>query len=426
MPEPMLLALRQALAGEATADERAALAAWMRDELGLPDVTGEEPVSDAAFTRVSGWVRDAVGARAALDDALVADGVMEIIGELLLEGLWAPALRDAVLAPIDVCDGVFAALDALGPSLAVGPGAAVGSEPAALAPVFVMSGLPSESPTESLFAGGEAPTETPFAEAPTESPFAEGPTELPAVLAAEVAHPIVSDAPTIAAPAAALEADPDREAMEIAAFADGEVPDAVRAEVARRLLRDASARAAITAQAELGAALRAAVGDIQLPDVWFNVAGAIGVESDPATAPLVPANTEAEVDAGWLPIAAALREAVRAPAVDVAPVVLASVTPYTREMPRWASLWAPLAAFAAAAAVLVSLVPSPPDNPTPPVQVAFALGAVNDAQMEEVEYADGVVGGVISPEEVGDVMIIVMDDSALAAVEPGPSEGAHL
>lgn len=212
----------------------------------------------------------------------------------------------------------------------------------------------------------------------------------------------------------------DTAGIEISAFADGEVDDQRRAEVARRLMRDVSARETIREHAELGASIRAAVsGDV---DVWADVARAIGAE----TAESAPAAEDpAADDASWAPIGHQLRAAVDGPRIDVSEAVMAAVNPPARSLPRWVSLWAPIVSLAAAAAVLFSLVPPslPPepvvDGPVASVQEDFILGAVNDAQVEEVEYGQGVSGGIIEPQGEGDVMVIVVDDSALAVVEHG-------
>ena len=66
MPDPVLHALRRTLSGEATVEERAELTAWMRGELAgagveVSDLTGDEPVSDAAFTHVAALLRGVLG-----------------------------------------------------------------------------------------------------------------------------------------------------------------------------------------------------------------------------------------------------------------------------------------------------------------------------------------------------------------------------
>ena len=194
----------------------------------------------------------------------------------------------------------------------------------------------------------------------------------------------------------------DHRAMEVSAFADGEVPDDVRADVARRLMRDAASRGAISAQAELGAAVRAAVVSDPV-DVWPGVARAIGGQ--------VP-----DEEAEWRAIAGAIRDRLVEPSIDVSAAVMAAVEPYERPSARWVRYGAPVAVFAAAAAVLLALVP-PALDPEVETVAAFELSAINDARVEDIQYAAGVVGTVIPPQGIGDVMVIVIDDSALAQAE---------
>lgn len=195
---------------------------------------------------------------------------------------------------------------------------------------------------------------------------------------------------------AALPERPSADEVEISAFSDGEVDPTRRTEISRRLMRDPDARAAIAAHAELGAALREALAAPPI-DVWAGVARDIGAEVD-----------------DWDEVAGALREAVQAPTVDVSAEVMAAIAPPARSMPRWFAIGGPVLVFAAAAALLFALVPTPGPSGTGVLTgPVFELASVNDAQVEDMEYAAGVVGTVIAPEGAGDVMVIVVDDSAL-------------
>lgn len=203
----------------------------------------------------------------------------------------------------------------------------------------------------------------------------------------------------------------DLREQEISAFADGEVDAAARSEVTRRLLRDPAARATITAQAELGAAIRDAVRGVDPIDVWPAVATAIGAP-------------EVDEEALWAPLGEALRDAVQAPRIDVSAAVMAEVAPPERaRAPRWFSLGSPLLVFAAAAALVVALLPSDPTDP-PAVASVFVPGQINDAEVEDLMYGEGVTGGIIAPENEGEIMVIVVDDSALASA--GGTSGAWL
>jgi hypothetical protein len=70
--------------------------------------------------------------------------------------------------------------------------------------------------------------------------------------------------------------------------------------------------------------------------------------------------------------------------------------------------------LALAAAAMFAVFPPVETLPTEVVSAwTFELGLVNDAQVEDIAYAEGVVGTVIAPQDAGDVMVIVVDDSAL-------------
>lgn len=140
---------------------------------------------------------------------------------------------------------------------------------------------------------------------------------------------------------------------------------------------------------EIGEALRAAVNvDV---DVWPGVEAAIA---------------SADVE-GWAPIGADIRAAFQGiPAVDVAGAVMAAVSPEKRRggMPRWASLWMPLAGFAAAAALLFAVRPvvEPVAEPE-----EFALAAINDVQIEDLSTGDDVVVQVMQFDDGGPTFIMI-------------------
>ena len=292
-------------------------------------------------------------------------------------------LGDALTAPpVDVADDVMAAL-ALDAAFAPSGEALRAALAPAVTPVDVVDDVMAAITLDAAFA--------PFGSALREA------------VAPPEGLDIVGD---ILAAIDAAEAA-DHSEMEIAAFADGEVPADVRAEVARRLLRDPAARAAITAQAELGAAIRDAVRSVEI-DAWPAVARGIGAR-------------EVDEEALWAPIGEALRDAVRAPRIDVAAAVMDSVAPPARSWaPKWFSFGSPVLVFAAAAALIVSILPGPATD-VPIVASVFVPGQVNDAEVEDMAWAEGVTGGIIAPEGEGGIMVIVVDDSALAAVD-APSE----
>lgn len=165
----------------------------------------------------------------------------------------------------------------------------------------------------------------------------------------------------------------------------------------------------------LGEALRDATA--RPVDVWAGVADAIGAERDAVH--------------GWDEVAAPLRAAFAAiPKVDVADGVMAAITRGEAEvahgeaveilraetrggapkMPLWASLGGPLLAFAAAAALLFTVLP-PPGPPRPADGAAVQLATVNDAQVEEISAAQDVVVQVMQFEDGGPTFILVDDPS---------------
>ena len=97
--------------------------------------------------------------------------------------------------------------------------------------------------------------------------------------------------------------------MEISAYFDGEIVAAERAGVARRMMRDPSARGPVAAYAQLAGDLREAVHAPS--DVWSGVAHAIGAD--------------VEDEQGWAEVTAALRDAVTASPIDVSAAVMAGI-----------------------------------------------------------------------------------------------------
>jgi anti-sigma factor RsiW len=191
------------------------------------------------------------------------------------------------------------------------------------------------------------------------------------------------------------------DAQELSAYFDGELPPERNAAVAGRLLRDPTARATLAGYASVGEGLRdTTAGEV---DVWPAVAEGIGVEAD-----AVP---------GWDGVANDLRAAFAAlPAVDVAGAVMAAIEPPRVRMPLWASLGGPLLGFAMAAALLFAVMipdsaklgPANPAGLTASV-ADLRLGAVNDAQVEDISAPQDVVVQVMQFEDGGPTFILVDD-----------------
>ena len=193
----------------------------------------------------------------------------------------------------------------------------------------------------------------------------------------------------------------DADSMLLSAFGDGEISGAARSAVSRRALRDSAAQAELQASSRIGERVRAAATDVAPIDLWGAIADSIGADSGDAAA---------SADVG-----VALRDALGGlDAIDVAPEVMAAVAPRVREMPRWASLGAPILAFAMAALVLLAVVPSMATLPgkrlgdsLAQVAPAFVLGAVNDAQVEDIETSKDVVAQVVQFDDGGPTFILV-------------------
>lgn len=205
----------------------------------------------------------------------------------------------------------------------------------------------------------------------------------------------------------------DLPALEISAFADGEIAAAGRATVASRLLRDPKAREAIADQAELGSALRDAIRADGEIDVWNAVAAKIGADPD-------------HLD-GWESVAADLREAISAvPGVDIAASVMSRIAPAPRALPRWAALGVPAGMLAMAAAVLLTVMIAVPGAPTMTAQLPrpgladLQLATENDAQVEDILTEVGRVAQVVQFEEGGPTFILIDDP------EGDPGSGASL
>lgn len=193
----------------------------------------------------------------------------------------------------------------------------------------------------------------------------------------------------------------DADSMLLSAFGDGEISGATRSAVSRRALRDSAAQAELQASSRIGERVRAAATDVAPIDLWGAIADTIGADAGHAAA---------TADVG-----VALRDALGGlDAIDVAPEVMAAVAPRAREMPRWASLGAPILAFAMAALVLLAVVPSMATLPgkrlgdsLAQVAPAFVLGAVNDAQVEDIETSKDVVAQVVQFDDGGPTFILV-------------------
>lgn len=195
--------------------------------------------------------------------------------------------------------------------------------------------------------------------------------------------------------------------LELSAWTDGELAPERKAAVVERLRKDPAARETLAFYAESGRHLREALST--KVDVWPGVADAIG--ADPSGV------------AGWEPVADQLRDAFRAiPEIDIAGAVQAAIEPRLAKWPRWASLAVPLAGFAAAAAMLLAVLPSSLPTQGLGSLATFALAAVNDAQIEEIETAPDVTAQVMQFEEGGPTIILVEEDGYLAE----PSAPAEL
>lgn len=196
----------------------------------------------------------------------------------------------------------------------------------------------------------------------------------------------------------------DADAMLLSAFGDGELQGTQRGLVSRTALREAGAQSQLQAHARLGAQVREASVHGAPIDLWGAIGAGIGAEG-----------AEPENDVGD-----ELRHAVHAlPQIDVAPQVMAAVSPRERSMPRWVALGGPILAMAMAALVLLAVVPKltlPPSGASRASIAQFApfqMSAVNDAQVEALETAHDVVAQVVQFDDGGPTFILVDESGAL-------------
>ncbi len=193
----------------------------------------------------------------------------------------------------------------------------------------------------------------------------------------------------------------DADAMLLSAFGDGELQGDQRARLTRHALRDRVAQASLRETARTAAQVREATAAPVDLDLWNAVAIGISAELEP------------ELDVGD-----ALRTALRAlPPVDLSASIMAKVSPLNRRTTRWVSYGAPFMALAAAAIVLLAIVPGLVGKNSvlvaslTDVAVPFQIASVNDAQVEDLETSTDVTAQVVQFEDGGPTFILV-DDSA--------------
>ena len=197
----------------------------------------------------------------------------------------------------------------------------------------------------------------------------------------------------------------DSDDMLLSAFGDGELVGPERARVTRRALSDAASQSSLQANGRLGAQVREAATAGASLDLWGTIAGGIGADAG---------ETEGGEEVG-----VALRRAVaELPVIDISAEVMAQVVPRVRRTSRWMGSVAPLLALAAAAMVLVGIVPGLVGQTGNAVHTGslsqlaapFVMAAVNDARVEDLETSKDVVAQVVQFDDGGPTFILV-DDS---------------
>ncbi|MEE2749868.1 MAG: RseA family anti-sigma factor [Myxococcota bacterium] len=252
-------------------------------------------------------------------------------------------------------------------------------------------------------------------------------------LRSEVMNFDISDSVMAAIETPALEvlADepPPEEEVVLSALFDGEVSVQERMALANRIASDTESRDTLNAYAQIGRLMRQSVEaeakHVDLSGTWAAVAQAIGVED--------PEHVE-----GWEPVGQALKDAVLAEAhmsqaesaeltedilVAVRPRELVVLEPEAPEdtvelQPAQARHLLPAMAMAAMALVFAVPFLSPSDEgptsdePVATEELQLDFAEINQAEVENLEYAQDVFVHVIQDEGEGAPMIIFIEEEA--------------
>jgi hypothetical protein len=254
--------------------------------------------------------------------------------------------------------------------------------------------------------------------------------QTPQGLDGELADSIMA---AVAAESEAVEsvAAEDAQALLISRLYDGELSVDMRKTLAPQLESDLQALAALNDHATLGRFVRQAVDEhsrrVDLSGIWAGVAPGIGL-ADPEEVP------------GWAPIGAALAAAVRehgvlesSEQVSMAASIMKDVEahathmagaqgapsakPATRTWFRWAVPTFALAA-AAAAMLFTPIIGDGVENESGAADLHIEYAEVDEAQLEDLAFADDVfVHVMVSGDADGPLIIMIDEDVAFEAID---------
>lgn len=221
-------------------------------------------------------------------------------------------------------------------------------------------------------------------------------------------------------------ASEDEQALLISRLFDGDLSVQARKDLAPQLQSDVPALAALNDYATLGRLVREAVSEHSRRDdlsgIWAAVAPAIGL-SDPEAVP------------GWEPIGAALVAAVREHGhleepqqVALAASIMEEVESYTAHMAGaqnakpessgWFKWAIPTFALAAGAAAMLffAIIGDGVNSELGEEIIHIEYAEIDEASLEELEYADDVFVHVMTADD-SDGPLIIMIDEDVAPVE---------
>jgi hypothetical protein len=217
-----------------------------------------------------------------------------------------------------------------------------------------------------------------------------------------------------------LVAPEDQQLLLISRLFDGDLSVQARIDLAPRLESDVQALAALNDYATIGRLVREAVSEhsrrTDLSGIWAGVAPAIGL-SDPEAVP------------GWEPIGAALVAAVREHGhleetqqlalaasimeeVEVHAAHMAGARSAKSETGGWFKWVIPTFALAAGAAAMLffAIIDDGVNSEFEEETINIEYAEVDEASLDELEYADDVFVHVMTPDDSDGPLIIMIDE----------------
>lgn len=260
------------------------------------------------------------------------------------------------------------------------------------------------------------------------------PQDLGAALTDSIMAAVVTESVAVASVAIESVAAEDAQALLLSRLYDGELSVDMRKTLAPQLESDVQALAALNDHATLGRFVRQAVDEhsrrVDLSGIWAGVAPGIGLadpEEVPGWAPIGAALAAAVREHGVLEstaqvaLAASIMKDVEAHAAHMAGAQGAGAKPATKTWFRWA---VPTFAMAAAAAALLftPIIGEGVDNEWAEADLHIEYAEVDEAHLEELEFADDVFVHVMTSED-GDGPLIIMIDEDVAPVALDEDDG---